>query len=107
MAKKGHSAASRRQVASRSARNNVQRTVNVVREPRPERISPEPVEVPAIKRPTLRVDTNRMGKLAADSPTKALDASVQYPYVLNDLKQLGITAAAMFALMIVLALIIH
>ncbi|MCE5257544.1 MAG: hypothetical protein LLG44_00610 [Chloroflexi bacterium] len=37
----------------------------------------------------------------------AVDTNAQYAYVLGDLKQLGITAAAMFIVLIVLSLIIH
>ena len=114
MAKKGHSAASRRQAALRAAMTNVQRTSTVergtstvAREARPERPQPQPVEVPAPKRTTSRTDAGRMSRVVAATPTKAPDASIQYPYVLSDLKQLGIIAAAMFAVLIVLSLIIR
>lgn len=107
MAKKGHSAASRRQAARRAAADNVQRSAAVPREPRPERIQPAPVENTVPKRTATRTDAGRMGKVIAAPPTKAPEASIQYPYVLGDLKQLGITAAAMFAVLIVLSLIIR
>lgn len=107
MAKKGHSAAARRQAASRAAMNNVQRTAAVPREPRPERIQPAMVENTVPKRTTTRTDAGRMGKVVGAPPTKTPEASIQYPYVLGDLKQLGIIAAAMFAVLIILSLIIR
>ena len=107
MAKKGHSAASRRQAASRAAMNNVQRSPAVAREPRAERTQSEPEGVPAPKRAAPRTDAGRMSKVVAASSAKAAEASIQYPYVLSDLKQLGIIAAAMFAVLIILSLIIR
>ncbi len=46
---------------------------------------------------------------AAAAPTKAVpvDFATEYRYVLGDLKHIGVLAAAMFAVLIVLALVIH
>jgi hypothetical protein len=107
MAKKGHSAASRRQAASRAALNNVQRSTTMAREQRAERTQSSPVDVPAPKHAAPRADVGRVNKVVATSPAKAPEASMQYPYVLGDLKQLGIIAAAMFAVLIILSLIIR
>jgi hypothetical protein len=107
MAKKGHSAASRRQAASRAAMNNVQRSTTVSREQSVERTQPTPVDTPATKRVTPRTDSGRVSKVLATSASKAPEASMQYPYVLGDLKQLGIIAAAMFGVLIILSLIIR
>ncbi|MHB1355619.1 MAG: hypothetical protein ACYCZF_06550 [Anaerolineae bacterium] len=107
MAKKGHSAASRRQAASRAAMNNVQRPTAVEREPRQERTQSESVGAPAPKRVAPRTDVGRMSRVVAAPSAKPPEASIQYPYVLSDLKQLAITAAAMFAVLIVLSLVIR
>lgn len=107
MAKKGHSAASRRQAVSRAAMSNVQRSTTVAHDPRLERTQSEPEGVTAPKRVTPRTDTAKMTKVVAAPSNKAAEASIQYPYVLSDLKQLGIIAAAMFAVLIILSLIIR
>ena len=46
---------------------------------------------------------------AATTPVKAapVDFATEYRYVLGDLKHIGVLAAAMFAVLIVLALVIH
>lgn len=44
---------------------------------------------------------------AAASYSKAVDFRAEYPHVLGDLKRIGILAAAMFATLVVLALIIR
>ena len=107
MAKKGRSAASRRQAARRVSANNSQHSAAVPRVPRPERTQLATVENKAPKSTAPRVDSSRMGKVVAGPSSKAKDASIQYPYVLGDLKQLGIIAAAMFAVLIILSLIIR
>jgi hypothetical protein len=107
MAKKGHSAASRRQAAARVAMNNVQRTTAVAREPRKERTQPEATETPAAIRTTPRITVEKTSRASVKPAIQSPDASIQYPYVIGDLKQLGIIAAAMFAVLIILSLIIR
>lgn len=107
MAKKGHSAASRRQAAHRAATNNVQRSATIPRESRPERTQAAPSESMTPKRTVPRTDAGRISKEVVGLSAKVPETGNQYAYVLNDLKQLGIVAAAMFAVLIVLSFIIH
>jgi hypothetical protein len=44
---------------------------------------------------------------AAPPPKKQIDFSTEYRYVLGDLRKMGVIAAAMFAILIVLSLIIR
>jgi len=54
---------------------------------------------PAVSKPTT-------GKAAAAS-AKEVDFRTEYRYVLGDLKRIGILAASMFAMLVVLALIVR
>jgi hypothetical protein len=91
MAKSGRSAAARRKNTRRSGSSAPQeRLANQAGSQRP---------AAANTAPTVRV--------SAASAAKPLDPNAQYKYILGDLKQLGITAAAMFVVLIALAFVIR
>lgn len=64
---------------------------------------------PAAPQSTAPAATSVPQKTAATAPTKPapVDFAVEYRYVLGDLKHIGVLAAAMFATLIALALIIR
>jgi hypothetical protein len=69
-----------------------------------QRASASPVSVPAAGAgtPAMRVTA----AAAAPVVKPAADLGKEYQYVISDLKRIGITAASMFALLVVLALLL-
>jgi len=65
----------------------------------------EPIVRPAVT-PTSRPEGPSRPTMPAAASKKA-DLVAEYRYVVSDLKRLGILAAAMFALLVVLALIVR
>ncbi|MCR4405986.1 MAG: hypothetical protein NUW24_03555 [Anaerolineae bacterium] len=65
------------------------------------------VQAPAVQAPTAAAPTVQAAKQpAAPSPT-TVDFSKEYRYVIADLKRIGILAAAMMGLLVVLSFIIR
>ncbi len=64
---------------------------------------------PAAAAPSQDVDTARVAAAPAKktASSKVVDLVNEYRYVLSDLKRLGILAAAMFVLLVILALVVH
>lgn len=56
---------------------------------------------------TVPQATYSSGRAVGAQSAKVAEASQQYPYVIGDLVQLGITAAVMFVVLFVLALVIR
>jgi hypothetical protein len=67
-------------------------------------------QAPATPRHAPPVAPTRYGTTSARAsaaPAKAVDFSTEYHYVLGDLKRIGILAAASFAVLVALALLIR
>lgn len=69
--------------------------------PRP---ASQPMAAPVATRPAVAAATATAATSVAPKP--AADLKQEYQYVISDLKRIGITAASMFAVLIVLALLL-
>lgn len=69
---------------------------------------PQPVEpaLPVSAAPSAQ-PVEKPAAVAAPKSSKQVDLRAEYPYVSKDLRNLGITAAAMFAVLIVLNLVLN
>ncbi len=102
MAKRGRSASQKHKV------NRVPAS-GAVRSGATQASQSHPAAHAAAVKPPMPVQKAAIGLSASTKKTTppVVDNNAQYAYVLGDLKQLGITAAAMFVVLIVLSLIIH
>ncbi len=72
--------------------------------PQPSQSVP-PMQAAAETRPAYRPASTPVA--TAPKPTKKVDLRAEYPFVGKDLRKLGLTAAAMFAVLVVLNLVLN